>query len=256
LFSPLDDIHRLRFAEIEEDEFVLWGLFASHMAANDTPRAAASAALDGLRDFDRWSEAARDAALGYYRAVLTKAAHREARAGAPPPWMLAKNPAFTYKVAALREAFPGARFVHLHRDPLEAIPSRLSLVRAIWRRRIPGFDEMTPAQVETVLRDSERTYRAGLENAAALGPEELVVIDYRALRADPAGEVRRTFDRLGLGRPDARLAARLDTLRPARPSEHHYALEGFGLTREGLAARLGEAAATPPDPGATRPSSR
>lgn len=249
LFSPLDDIHRLRFSEIEEDEFVLWGLFASAMAANDTPRAAASAALDGLRDFDGWPRSRQRQALGYYRAVLTKAAHRRARPGRPAPWIVAKNPAFTHKVAALQATFPGARFVHLHRDPVEAIPSRLSLIRAIWRRRVPGFTEMSRAQVETVLRDSVRTYRAAWRNAQTLGPDALVVVDYRSLREDPAGEVRRTLARLGLGAPDAELTARLDALRPAPPSGHRYALEEFGLTREDLAARLGEAAAPPPDPG-------
>lgn len=247
LFAPLDAIHRLRFREIEEDEFVLWGLFASAMAGNDTPRAAASPALDGLRDFDAWRPRDRRAALGYYRAVLQKAAYRDGR-GDGGPWLLAKNPAFTHKVAALRAVFPGARFVQVHRDPLEAIPSRLSLVRAIWRRRVPGFDAMTPAQVETLLADSIRTYRAAMHNSITMASNELVVVQYAALRDDPGAEVRRIFERLGLGAPDAALVRAVAALPTRHRSGHGYRLEDFGLTPEGVAARLGEAAAAPPDP--------
>jgi len=254
LFGPLDDIHRLRFGEVEEDEFVLWGLFASIMAANDTPRAAASAALDGLRDFASWPTRAQDEALGYYRAVLQKAAWRATPSGAAPPWMLAKNPAFTQKIAALRRVFPEARCVLVHRDPLEAIPSRLSLVRAIWRRRVPGFTEMSVVQVETIVRDSLRTYHAALHAASTISGDELVVVAYPALRKDPAGEVARALSRLGLGAPDPALARALGALPAAGASGHRYGLEDFGLTREGLAARLGDAAAPPPDP-VTGPSS-
>ena len=248
LFGPLDDLHVLRFGEVEEDEFVLWGLFASGMVANDTPRAAASRALDPLRDFEAWPAAMRDSALSYYRAVAQKAAHLRATPSGPTPWLCAKNPAFTAKVDALRRFFPDARFLFVHRDPLEAIPSRLSLARAIWRRRIPGFGEMSPAQVETFVGDSVRTYRAAAAAAPGLPAERVAVVTYEALRADPQREVGRVFARLGLGEPQGDLARALATPPSGRVSKHRYDLEAFGLDAEQLRARLGAAARPPQEP--------
>ncbi len=236
LFGPLDDLHRSRFDAIEEDELPLWSVFASVMVANDAPSAAASPDFDPLRDFASWTPAAQASALGWYRACLLKKARRVGGA----PWVIAKNPAFTHKVDALDRVFPDARYVFLHRDPLATIPSRLSLIRAIWRRRLPGFDEMTPAQIETVVADSVRTYRAAVRFASALPPDKHIVIAFDALRADPAREVSRICARFGIGQPDRHLRAALAALRPRGPTRHRYDLDQFGLDAATLSQRLGD----------------
>ncbi|MGM0575834.1 MAG: sulfotransferase [Myxococcota bacterium] len=230
LFGPLDDIHRARFDEVEEDEFVLWAVYASAMCANDAPASTGERTLDGLRDFDAWSEDRRAEVLAWYRAVLRKKLFREP-GGDAEAWIVAKNPAFTRKIPALLRAFPDARFVYLVRDPREAIPSRLSLVRAIWRRRFPGFREMRPEQVETLLADSVRTYLRAERDLPQVPTSRRLVVTYDDLVASPADVVRRIYARFALPGPGRVLEARLDDLegRPPRPSRHRYGLEEFGL---------------------------
>jgi len=214
LFAPLDPWHRIRFREPEEDEFALWAIFRSPMNALDRPWAAdAAPAIDGD-----------EAALRYYAQVVARAARRS-RAR-----YVGKNPHFTHRMDALRQVLPGVRFVQMVRHPREAIASRLSLLGAIWRRRVPGFSELAPHQVEAIYRSSVRCYLGG-DGRADLD------IPYSELVADPVGTVRGIHRRLGLDAPGPRLLAQVaaSTRVPGPPRE---TLERFGLCRERLAEDL------------------
>lgn len=242
LFGPLDHIHRVRFNEIEEDEFVLWNVFRSGMCANDAPASAGQRALDFLRRFDDWPQRDQDRALDWYRACLLKKIYREPAADdAGPPWIVSKNPAFSQKIPALVRAFPDARFIHLVRDPLVTIPSRLSLIRAIWRQRFPGVQEMTPEQVQTIVEDSIRTYTYAHRDLRTLPEDRWVEIRYEDLIADLPRAVHEIYERFNLPGPDAHLQAEL-TARARRQrahhSEHEYSLAEFGLDEAELSARL------------------
>ena len=241
-FGPLDPIHRLRFREIEEDEFVLWTIYASAMCVNDSPVGTGDGTLESLRRVTEWPVERRERALAWYRACVAKKVHR---AGPPADgasaWYVSKNPAFSQRIPELAALFPGARFVHLVRNPLETIPSRLSLIRAIWRHRFPGFREMSRAQVEAIVEDSLRTYLHAARDIPALPAEQRLTIRYEALAADPAGTVEDLYRHFGLPGPDAYLCALLaDTAarQGGRISSHHYQLEDFGVDRKMLLARL------------------
>ena len=241
LFGPLDDIHRVRFAEVEEDEFVLWGIFASAMCANDSPSSTARRDLDGLRSFHDWPQDRQARALGWYRACLLKKLHREPPAAGEPAWIVSKNPAFTHKVPELLRVFPEARFIYHVRSPLATIPSRLSLIQAIWRRRFPGFTKMTPAQVEVIVADSLRTYLSAETAARALPGDRWLVVRYEDLTRDPRGTVESVYRRFGLPGPDANLAAALSELaggKKRHESAHRYDLAEFGLAEEVLREKL------------------
>lgn len=242
LFGPLDDIHRLRFGEVEEDEFVLWTVFESAMCANDAPSAVECRQLDDLRHFEQWPEPRQARALGYYRAcLLKKLARDDARAGAR--WIVSKNPAFTHKAPQLAKVFPDARFVYLVRNPLEAIPSRLSLIRAIWRRRFSGFREMTRAQVEVILADSLRAYRSAERDLPTLAGHRRLTLTYDALIADPRAAVSQIYRAFGLPGPDDSLQRALDALAQragARRSKHRYRASEFGLDEQRIRSELAE----------------
>ncbi|MCB9733615.1 MAG: sulfotransferase [Deltaproteobacteria bacterium] len=240
LFGPLDDLHRLRLDAVEEDEIALWAVFASVMCANGTPALAASATLDDLRHVDRWPRARVDAVFSYYRAVLERHAARVTSRTGRPPIVVAKNPAFTHKVPQLLATFPDARFVFCDRDPVEAIASRLRLVDAIWRRRRPGFSGMAAPQVETLVADSVRTFRAAARWARELPRERRIIARLDELERAPAAVVGAILgDLLGLGAPSPELAAACGVARPSRP-RGRYDLGAFGLDADALRARLGD----------------
>jgi omega-hydroxy-beta-dihydromenaquinone-9 sulfotransferase len=244
LFGPLDHIHRLRFDEVEEDEFVLWAIYASGMCVNDSPISTGHRGLDFLRHFDDWPEIRRARALNWHRACLLKKAYREPGLTPDTPiWGVSKNPAFSQKVPALRRVFPDARFIYLVRNPLETIPSRLSLIRSIWRHRFPGFDQMSPDQVDTIVADSVRTYLHAERDLADVPAAAKFVLPYRDFTADPSASVRAIYERFELAAPDVHLSATLEEL-AARPrphaSTHAYRLDEFHLTEKDLRQRLAQ----------------
>jgi acyl-CoA synthetase (AMP-forming)/AMP-acid ligase II len=241
LFSPMDDIHRIRFDEIEEDEFVLWAVYRSAMCVNDAPATTERPELDALRHFHTWSETRRRITLGYYAACLLKKAylcnHATADGKAVVPWIVSKNPAFTHKIQELQAVFPTARFIYLLRNPLQTIPSRLHLIRQIWRRRMRDFGEMSPRQVETILADSERTYRAAERDWPAIDPANKILIRYETLIAKPREVRERIYQRFGIPGPSGESDHALDDLRRQGRSAGTpppYSLAEFGLSEDRL----------------------
>jgi LPS sulfotransferase NodH len=214
LLAPLDPWHRIRFREPEEDEFALWAIFRSPMNTLDRPwPPGAAPAIDGD-----------DEAHRYYSQVVARAARRS-RAR-----YVGKNPHFTHRIDALRDVLPHVRFVHLVRHPAEAIASRLGLLRAIWRRRFRGFEELAPHHVEAIYRNSARCYLGG-DGRADLD------IPYEELVADPVATVRCVHRHLGLEAPGPSLKALVAA--SSRPScAVADPLERFGLDRARLAEDL------------------
>lgn len=213
LFGPLDSLHRIRFEEPEEDEFLLWALFRSPMNGLDRP-------WPGTGPPDLEED---DGALAFYAEALGKSVRRTRRRH------VGKNPHFTHRIPALRRALPGVRLVQLVRHPRQAIASRLSLIEAIWRRRFAGFGGLSREQVEHVYRNSLRCYLSGLGQAD-------LDVPFEELQRDPLAvveRVHRTFDLEPLDDATRALAA-AHAGRAARA----VPLEAFGLDRERLARDL------------------
>jgi acyl-CoA synthetase (AMP-forming)/AMP-acid ligase II len=232
LFGPLDDVHRLRLDEIEEDEFALWTIYASAMCANDSPTAATLPDLDALRQFDSWTARRQAEVLRWYHACLLKKVYREPGDPGAPPWVVAKNPAFTQKITSLRREFPDGRFLLLYRSPLEAIPSRLRLVRAIWRCRCRSFREMTPGQVQAIYSDSVRTYLAAERDIPLLPQDVTLTVRFPELVSDPQATVARICTHFGLPGSRSGMVSSLSQqgrTHPVSSPSHRQGLVEFGL---------------------------
>ena len=215
LLAHLDPLHRLRLHEPEEDEFLLWGLFRSPMNNHDRPWP--DGAFPGI--------GGDEAAMAFYAQAVARAVRRTGRR------YVGKNPHFSHRVPALRAALPGVRVIQLVRHPAEAIPSRLSLIRAIWRLTKPGFTDFDDGQIEAMVQGSLRCYRA------CQGQADLDVA-YTELVAEPAAVVRRVHDHFGLEPVDPEFERSLTSSKRAGRTPHRYTLEEFGLTRERLAREL------------------
>ena len=159
--------------------------------------------------------------------------------------MWGRTPRLPTRIPALEATFPGALYVLMHRDPAQAIPSRLNLLCAIWRRRFPGFEAMTEAQIATILADSTRTYVSAARDLPALPSERWHVVDYADLSADPVAAVRGVYEALRLGAPPpsalAQAAQRPDRGASADASGRgpRPTLADFGLEDASVRASLG-----------------
>lgn len=117
--------------------------------------------------------------------------------------LLIKNPVYTGRVAMLRRLFPRAKFIHIHRNPVDVFLS----MRNFYQRLIEKLAlQHAPPELdieETVLRVYDRMMAQFLEETADLGPEKLVEIPYAELDLDPLDAIARIYEGLALPGFDA-----------------------------------------------------
>jgi hypothetical protein len=112
--------------------------------------------------------------------------------------VLLKSPPHTGRIEVLSRLFPGAKFIHIVRHPYALYPSTMKL----W----PSLDEVQGLQFpknngleEYVFTCLTRMYGAFEEQRQRLPDNSIYDVRYEDLVADPAGEVRKMYERLELG---------------------------------------------------------
>ncbi|PZX17054.1 sulfotransferase family protein [Palleronia aestuarii] len=142
--------------------------------------------------------ARRERAMAWYVRTMGR------RRAAP---LLLKNPAYTAHVDLLVRLFPGAKVIHIHRDPAEVFASARRALRI-------ALDEMALQDPRGVDLDAAilATYpelMAGLRRSSAgLGPDTFREVAFADLVSDPARVIGRLWDDLGLpGGAEARTRA-------------------------------------------------
>ena len=177
-----------------------------------------------------------------------------AQAGRP---LLVKNPVYTARVARLRRLFPQAKFIHIHRNPLEVFLS----MRNFYGRLLGVLAlQDVPADIDidaTILRVYDRMMTRFVRESRDLPPGALVELPYAELDRDPLGAVAYIYESLGLDGFDAAapaFAAYLDSVRDFPKNAFHADPAAVALVQRhwgGWIERWGYAApAEHPEPAA------
>ncbi|GAB3447923.1 sulfotransferase family protein [Actinophytocola sediminis] len=160
---------------------------------------------------------------------------RTAEDGGPLTPVL-KCPFHTWFLPELVRAYPNARFVHLHRDPAEAISSTASLCRAVRGAR---SDELDLPEIGGFWRDRivPLTDRLADERDELVAGRPTLDLRYRELITDTEGTMRRVLDFLELPMTD-RFLDEIRTYLAANGQRshgvHRYSTAEFGLDSEAL----------------------
>lgn len=133
--------------------------------------------------------------------------------------LLLKNPAYTAQLSTLLALFPGARIVHIHRDPRSVFASsRRALHRTMRELALQDFAD---ADIDAaVLETYPLAMRAFRKQAAQLPSGTLAEVAFEEVTADPKGVLRRLWRVLDLpAPPDAlsRVEAHLAEVAGFRP---------------------------------------
>ena len=160
------------------------------------------------------------------------------RPGGP---FVGKDPFHLWSLDALHAAYPDARYVHLHRDPAETVPSTCSLCAAL---RVARSDRVDRAEIgRQWLAEVDRALP--LVMAARSGPlagAPVLDVRYRDLVADPVRMLGTVLDFLGepmTGEVERRMRAWMEADRH-RPGAHRYTAEDFGLSAAELDRRYAD----------------
>lgn len=136
--------------------------------------------------------------------------------------LVLKSPPHTGRIGLLAEMFPGAKFIHLVRDPYALYSSAMRLWRAMDETQgfqIPRFDGLD----EYVFETFTRMYEGFERGRATVDPQNVCDVRYEELAQDPIGLVESVYEKLDLGdfevaRPG--IEAHVATLRDYKPNQH------------------------------------
>ncbi|HTQ40158.1 MAG TPA: sulfotransferase, partial [Pirellulales bacterium] len=112
--------------------------------------------------------------------------------------LVMKSPPHTGRIAELARLFPGAKIVHIVRDPAVIFPS----TRRLWVSldAAQGFQHPHYRDLdEYVFSAFERMYRGFNRQRAAIPDNQICELKYEDLVRDPIGQLRRIYEQLELG---------------------------------------------------------
>lgn len=113
---------------------------------------------------------------------------------------IVKSCAHTARIRMIREVFPQARFVYVHRDPVEVFASTMHMrARVDWDNFLvrPRTD-FVASRAEQVAALGLRVFDRYLEDRHAIPEGRLVEVAYEDLCRDGVGAVRTIYERLDL----------------------------------------------------------
>ncbi len=162
----------------------------------------------------------------YHRRVIQLLESRR-----PPNLWLFKAPHHNFHLEALCAAYPEARFVMTHRDPVKSVPSWASIVSSI----LPEAEGQR--DLHRLGREAANHLRIGVEQAMAararLGEDRFLDVYHRELIKDPMAQVQRVYAFLDLELTPAVEKSIEDwqaVNRSGAHGAHRYTPEEFGLT--------------------------
>jgi omega-hydroxy-beta-dihydromenaquinone-9 sulfotransferase len=219
------DIHKFGLNEAEEDGHVLFHIWSSYDLLVFFPFPNLVNRYIYYDEQIPAEERARD--VRYYHEVLKKHvfAHHGKR-------FISKSPSYSPKVHTLHEEFPDAKFINLVRNPLEVIPSSISLFSNHWKAY--GDPESEYSLQETIIEHSKYWYLYPHRYLKRLPPDQYICIRYKDLIADPEGAVKMIYQRFGIElSPEYACVLHLESEKAKNyKSRHNYSLRAVGLKKQ------------------------
>ena len=162
----------------------------------------------------------------------------------PNLWHL-RTPVHMFALDAFVEAYPNARFLWSHRDPVKVLGSVCSLISYV---RSWSSDRKDPAELgaEQLAWWAKGVLRA-MDFRTEFGDDRFVDVSFADLQSDSVATVSGAYDKLGLDFTDAardKVRQWADGHRPGHRGTHDYELADFGLTEAQVRDAFGDYLAT------------
>lgn len=116
----------------------------------------------------------------------------------PGATLLVKNPVYTARIALLREIFPGAKFIHIHRSPYKVFFSmrnfydQLFEALSLQQPRVAGLDAH-------IFATYQRMMNRCLRDSEALPKNRYLELPFAELQEKPLAALEKIYARLELG---------------------------------------------------------
>ena len=111
--------------------------------------------------------------------------------------LLVRNPAYTVRIPLLRKIWPGAKFIHIYRNPFKVYPS----MRNYFEKLLPAlaFQNFQHVEIEAVILNTyTRMMETITKDLAEIPHEEFVEIKFEQLEESPIKVLENVYSHLGL----------------------------------------------------------
>lgn len=220
-------VHRIALRAPEEDEYLLVHIFSTlkiwlYVGMLDE--------AERYTYFDsQMPDSDKERILGFYKSCLQRHlyAHRQI-----DKHYLAKDPHFSPMVDTLYEHFPDAKIIYLARNPLDMIPSYISLKEDEWQ--LLGDPVEVYGSREYILDMAQHWYTYPLQRLERAPRDKAIIVNFNDLVNDAQTVVTEIYEQFGLELHPAFDELLAEATKRARQheSEHEYSLREMGLTRE------------------------
>jgi len=233
-FQEFGKMHKISLFSPEEDDKLLIHIFSFHGLVWLFPY---PDELRWLNYFDQLGpDQERDRIMRFYRMCI----QRQARYLDTRSHLLSKNPFSCHKIASLLHHFPGCKFIYMIRNPLDVIPSMISLANGITRNtlKMPGGNQLEQEAYQTALS----FYRYPLKLLEEQDPACYTIVNYEDLVRNPSLVVQNIYQHFGLPLSDAfrQLLVEEDLSMKRYQSRHTYSLQQLSIGPQRIREDLGE----------------
>ena len=152
--------------------------------------------------------------------------------GRPKRWLL-KDPSHIGHIPEILQIYPNARFINIHRSPMESIASFCSLTKNI---RSAFSKNVDPEQIGGVILDFwQHSLNKGMVEKHKLSDQQIVDVSYSNFIANPLSTIKNIYNRFGLDidiETENKMEQYLINQRDIKKQKHSYSLEEYGLDED------------------------
>jgi len=152
--------------------------------------------------------------------------------------LIAKSPFFSSKIDSLFEYFPDAKIIYLVRNPLEVIPSMMSMAYEIWNSTINSQSKFSIE--DKTYQMAKFFYDYPLAQLDQVHPSAYQIVKYSELISCPSRIIQKIYQNFGFDfSPEVKKTID-DQERQARAykSHHLYSLRQFNISKEQIISEL------------------
>jgi len=216
-------IHRISFFQPEEDENILLHIWDSFWVSFMFPF------MDEMPNYQHFDEALspkrRRRIMKFYKSMLQRHMYVTGK-----KYFVAKNPAFSPKIATLLELFPDARIIYLARNPLDMLPSTVSWIN--YARRQFTDPKEKYLYLDEIVDLTQHWYRYPLQYLDEHPSPRHLILNYDDLIQRPEQVIRSFYEQFGY--PDKpgldRIVDEAVKETMSFHSDHFYSYEEMGFT--------------------------
>ncbi len=111
--------------------------------------------------------------------------------------LLIRNPAYTTRIPLLRKIWPGARFIHIYRDPYRVFPS----MKNYFNKLLPAYSLQPYHHLdvdEVIFSTYLKMMKRLIDDLSRVPDEEYIEISYESMEKEPIHQLSSIYTRLGL----------------------------------------------------------